>query len=124
MKRNLIFILPLILLSSCYYDNEEELYDGVPCITGEVSYSTDILPILTANCYECHSIEEGPVSGDGLVLEGYTNLSVFLADESETFISAIEHDGGAEPMPNDGVKLDRCSIQAFKDWIEQGTNNN
>jgi hypothetical protein len=123
-KRNWIFLLPMLLLTSCYYDNEENLYDGIPCIEGEVSYKDDILPILSANCYSCHSISDAPVSGDGLVLEGYNNLAIYLQYSTETFIGAIEHNGNGKPMPENGAKLDRCSRQAFKDWIEQGKNNN
>ena len=114
----------MLLLSSCYYDNEENLYDGITCIEGEVSYKDDILPILSANCYSCHSISDAPVSGDGLVLEGYNNLAIYLQSNEESFIGSIEHNGNGVPMPENTAKLDRCSRQAFNDWIEQGKNNN
>jgi len=47
--------IPIItlILSSCYYDNQESLY-GNPnpvCDTTAVKYSTHILPILETNCY-------------------------------------------------------------------------
>jgi hypothetical protein len=42
----LLFITSLLGLSSCYYDNEEELY-GLACDTTAVSYArTDIWPMI------------------------------------------------------------------------------
>jgi hypothetical protein len=123
-KRYIIYGFLLLFLTSCYYDSEEELYENVPCINGEVSYSNDIVPILSVNCYSCHSISDAPISGDGLVLEGYNNLVLYLEGNTETFLGSIEHNGNGKPMPDEGKKLDKCSIQAFKDWIEQGKLNN
>jgi hypothetical protein len=79
---------------------------------------------MSVNCYNCHSVENAPVSGDGLILDGYTNLTVYLEANSGTFIASLEHTGKAIAMPKNGAKLDRCSIQAFQDWIEQGKNDN
>ena len=123
-KRYWFFIWSVVLVSSCYYDNEEKLYNGIPCNSGEISYKTDLLPIFQVNCYNCHSIENAPVSGDALVLEGYNNLTVYLQSNTETFMGSMEQNGRAIAMPKNGTKLDKCSIQAFRDWIDQGKLNN
>lgn len=122
--RYLPAILALLLFTSCYYDSEEKLTANIPCKTGTISYRTDVVPVMEANCYACHSIAEAPVSGDGIVLQGYGNLLDYLETQTQTFIGSIEHNGDGKPMPEDGPKMDRCSIQILTDWIGQGKNDN
>ena len=52
----LTFAAFLLLLQSCYYDSVEELYPNpVECDTTNVSYATDVWPIIESNCVVCHS---------------------------------------------------------------------
>jgi hypothetical protein len=77
-KIHILFFLFSILalgLSSCYYDNEEELYPAViTCDTISVSYSSSVAPILTSSCNGCHS--SASPSG-GVVLDSYSQASVY-----------------------------------------------
>lgn len=122
--RYLFFLFSTVLFSSCYYDNEETLTEGIPCFTDTVSYRGDVVPVLEANCYACHSIAEAPTSGDGIVLEGYSNLLDYLQDNTRTFIGSVEHNGDGQPMPDEAPRMDRCSRQALTVWIEQGKKDN
>ncbi len=47
-----------IMVTSCYYDNEEYLYPELPggeCDTSWVSYSALFLLFMATNCNGCHS---------------------------------------------------------------------
>ena len=61
--------------SSCYYDNNEELYGTINCDTVDISYTADILPILENACLTCHNTTSAGVLGGGNNLEGFDNLS-------------------------------------------------
>lgn len=117
-------IFALFLFSSCYYDNEEKLTEGIPCFTDTISYRNNVVPVLEANCYSCHSLAEAQVSGDGIVLEGYASLISYLQDNTQTFIGSVDHNGDGSPMPDDASKMDRCSRQTLTGWIEQGKKDN
>lgn len=109
-------------LSSCTKQNEETLKaqgGGVTCDTAGMKYSTDVLPILQANCYRCHG--NGNVTG-GITLDGYA--AVVTQVNSGNLIGAITHAAGYTPMPFDGGKLSDCDIAKIKAWINEGTPNN
>ncbi len=119
----LLIGLTMILLSSCYYDNYEELYPaplGVDnCDTsGTISYANSISPIFTNNCNGCHSSSN---SNGNIVLDNYDG--VLNAVNSGKLIPAIEQTG-TFPMPPGGVKLSDCKISQIKIWISQGSLNN
>ena len=109
-------------LSSCTKQNEETLKGqggGVTCDTAGMKYSTDVLPILQANCYRCHG--NGNVTG-GITLDGYAALVTQV--NNGNLIGAITHAAGYTPMPFDGGKLSDCDIAKIKAWINEGTPNN
>ena len=112
------------ILTACYWDSEEELYGNIPCNPSNVSYQNDVQPILMLNCYECHSAVNAPNDGDGLNLEGYVNFALYTQNDADILLGAIKHDGTAEPMPEDGPRLDLCSIQKIETWISEGRQNN
>lgn len=120
-----ILIITSTTFTSCYYDNEETLYPETPCDTvSSLSYSSDIVPVLSVNCYSCHSIVNAPVFGDGLVLEGYANLVTYLNNEPDVLLNSVKQNGLALSMPRDGSKLAKCSISDLEIWIKQGKRNN
>ena len=46
-----IAIVSLTVTNACYYDKEDILYPEQPCdTTKKVSFSNDIIPILSVNC--------------------------------------------------------------------------
>lgn len=123
-----LFFMAFICLTtanSCYYDNEQTLYPEAPCDTLAVmSYSSDIVPILSVNCYNCHSLTNAPIYGENLVLEGYANLVIYLNSEPEALVNSIQQNGKNLSMPRGAPKLAKCSISNIEQWIKQGKRNN
>lgn len=113
-----LFVASLsVLTASCYYDVEEELYPN-GCSTENVTYSANVVPVLSANCYSCHNTA---VQSGGVVLEGYDNLKVYV--DNGRLLSAIKQDGNAKAMPQGGAKLPPCTIQKIEAWILNGAVN-
>ena len=129
-KINILLLFVVIVFisfitSSCYFDKEEILYPETPCDTiTKFSYSNDVVPILSVNCYSCHSLVNAPIYGENLVLEGYANLSRFLNDEPDVLLDAMKQNGKALKMPRDGSKVSKCDISNIEVWIKQGQRNN
>lgn len=132
MKLNKLqkFYLSLILIfitatsfNSCYYDSEEYLYSGLICDSTDVSFSADVVPILEANCYVCHSIENADESGEGYILETYEELNA--STDGETLIDVVDWlDGGASDMPKGGSQLPDCQRAVIRNWVNEGMLNN
>ena len=119
MKNMLPLLLLFIIVSfstGCYYDNEEYLY-GI-CDTSNVTFSKDIKPIMDANCINCHN-------GGTINLTNYNGVMVKVNDS--TLYKAISYAytgaNSSKNMPSAG-KLDDCSINKVKAWIDQGALNN
>ena len=58
MKKHFLSILALgaiLVAGGCYYDVEEDLYPVDNCVTTNMSYATDIVPICQTNCYIYHA---------------------------------------------------------------------
>ncbi len=115
-----------LLISACTFDNEEETFpseDGeVGCQTANISYLTDVLPIVQANCYVCHDNDNFNTLGNGIDLEGYDDLKIYV--DNERFFGSINRDQGFSPMPRDAPKLDQCDLDKIKSWIDAGALNN
>lgn len=120
-----IAIISLTVTNACYYDKEEVLYPEQPCDTARtISYSKDIVPVLSVNCYNCHSLVNASIYGENLVLEGYSNLRNFMQLEPETLENSIKQNGKALKMPRNAEKLAKCSISDIEVWVKQGSRNN
>ncbi|MDB5272457.1 MAG: hypothetical protein JWO58_824 [Chitinophagaceae bacterium] len=127
-----LFILILTLVSSCEY-NKGEVKPAVDCSTvipSTVSFSADIVPVLTKSCATagCHS---GASPQGNLNLEannayaqlnksgsGYLNVS--NPHNSILYISLVST---TDPMPPTGA-LDPCAVELIVKWMSQGTKNN
>ena len=123
MKKNIskyfLFALVALSFSSCYYDNEEELYPSViTCDTITVTYSNSVVPILTASCNGCHSSSSAQ---GGIILDTYAKASQYA--NSGLLYGVISHTSGL-PMPKGGAKIDDCSIAKIKKWAAAGAPNN
>lgn len=121
MKRNnFIHILFLsLLISSCYYDKEEELYPTTECLTENMSYQSDILPILQNNCFQCHDAAN---NFGGITLEGFDQLKIYV--NNAQLIGVIKHESGFSPMPKNAAQLLECEIEKIEAWITDGALNN
>jgi hypothetical protein len=106
-------------LSSCYYDVAEHLYPGTACTTDNMSYQTHIVPILSNNCYICHS---QAVNTGNITLEGYEELLPYI--NNGRLMGAIRHESGFVPMPQNASQMSECQIARIEAWIADGALNN
>jgi uncharacterized membrane protein len=113
------------ILNSCYYDNEEELYQNIQtaqCDTTNVTYSGTIAPIIQQNCYTCHSTT---APSGGVVLDTYTGVAASAANGlSSRLWGSINHLSGYSAMPKGGNKLTECELKKIEIWLRAGSPNN
>ena len=113
-------ILALFALKSCYYDVEEELYPYTA--PDSVTYTNNVVPILSANCYACHSKTAASSLGAGIILDSYTDLKVYV--DNGRFSGAINHESPYSPMPKGGSKLNANLLAEINTWLAEGAPNN
>lgn len=124
---SLLSIAALGFLSSCYYDNMEELFPADPlskktCDSLKtVSFSADIKPFMQSSCGTTNSCH-GP--GSAIVdLSNYTNLK--SKADAGTLMKVIYWEPGASQMPKGATqRIDVCSRAMFKNWINAGAPEN
>lgn len=118
----LITPLFLAIITSCYYDNEEDLYPDLQkeCDTTDVNFLNTIEPILATNCFACHSNENAASFGNNLAIEDYQDV----VNLQQAIIGSIKHEPSYSPMPKNGSKLNDCLIRQFEVWIENDFPNN
>lgn len=88
------------------------------CDTSTMSYSADIVPILS-NCLGCHS---DAVQQGGVNLSTYNQAAAYA--NNGTLFGAVNHEPGFVPMPQGQPKLPECNILKIRAWIDQGAQNN
>jgi hypothetical protein len=101
-----------ILMSSCYYDLESELYPG-PCEVPEVpTYSADIQLIIAENCSTsgCHD-SGGNAPGNFMEFAGLQAKVNDGSFEQEVLINLA--------MPPSGG-LSQCELTIIETWIANG----
>lgn len=124
---SLIMILFVVFFSleGCYYDNEEELYPAsAECITDNMSFASNVWPLINASCIGCHS---GANPSGGISLESYADVNAAAQINPGNYGSlygAISHASGNSPMPKNSDKLADCTIAQIKAWIDQGALDN
>lgn len=122
-KARIILALTAIVLiaNSCTYHNEDEYFKDNPsiCYTENMSYATDINPVLQANCTSCHSSTN---QQGGVNLEQYSGVA--SVSKTGVLVSVIKHENGFSPMPAYQPKLDDCSIAKIEAWVNDGYKNN
>jgi hypothetical protein len=114
-----VFIIFVLFIGSCYYDNEEALYPSFnsSCDTTTVTYSLTLAPILSNNCTGCH----GSTSPSGSIsLTSYANVQTVAS--SGLLMNALKGKG-VSLMPPSG-SLSTCRIKQFQAWINKGMLNN
>jgi hypothetical protein len=110
-------LLGLVAFSSCYYDNEEDLYGG-GCDTSAVKFSTFIQPLLSSQCYSCHS---GAAPTGIFDLSSYDNVKTMALDNNRLYAAVTRTTNW---MPNGGAKLDNCTLSKIDAWVKAGAPNN
>ena len=93
---------------------------NIPDDPNAVTYTDDILPILTTSCStsnnQCHSMGT-PASGIPLRL--YDEVVIEVANNR--ILGAINQLSGFEPMPRNAQKLNQSDIDLIAAWIDAGT---
>lgn len=124
MKTRLEILFPLFFLTltvSCSWDNEEAFYPPEAiCDTLDVSFSSQVLPILTNNCFSCHSNQNAPDFAFGISLEDHADVALM----GPAITGAIKHLDNYSPMPKNAPMLDSCSIMKIEAWVNQGSPDN
>ena len=92
----------------------------VDCEPVDVSYFNEVLPIIGGSCYSCHNTANAPSLGSGIDLQGYDNLKEFIENKRNVLLGSLKWNGQGEPMPDNGSKLDNCSINKIETWIDEG----
>lgn len=119
----LLFTASLIAgMGGCNYDNVSDL-PFVCDPTAEVSFATDIVPIMSGSCSSasvaCHSAG----STSGIPLDNYSGVKEQV-DNGKLF-SSIIWDGTASQMPKGSSSMiDTCSIGKIERWIAAGAPDN
>ena len=124
IRKLMLCLISGFLLTSCYFDNEEDLFQYVDQASGDcevmaAEYTADIVPILTAYCTRCH--RDGRTDGN-INLEGYDRVSPLANDGS--LLGSAKHDAGFAAMPPSGGLIPACDIQKLTVWIQSGAPNN
>lgn len=120
----LLSTLFLFLLTACYYDNEEDLFQYVDqgsasCDATMVTYTTNIAPLLTAYCTRCHRV--GRTDGN-VNLEGYDRVLTYANNGS--LLGTAGRQPGFSAMPPSGGSIPACDLQKLTAWVEAGAPNN
>src|SRR3954469_1650042 len=130
MKKSLLISTAVLMAFGCWAHAE----DTAPAAPVKLSpdqtqfFEARIRPILTANCYKCHSIEQGKAKGgltldtrDGL-LKGGENGSVLVAGDptKSKLIAAITYNDPDLQMPPKGEKLSDKEIADLTAWVKMG----
>ena len=100
-----------------------------------VSFSSDVYPILQANCHKCHLPPDGEgYRASGLSMRTYADLMqgtrygpvVDPGDSRRSvLIMLVEGRAGRSMrMPHNGAPLDGRDIEILKRWIDQGAQDN
>ena len=113
-----IAVLLSLMLPSCYYDKEEELYPsiGTVCDTTDVTFTRTIAPILASFCYGCHSNPNAPSFGNNIKLENYGDVISILP----RVVGSVLHQGDYSPMPKNSGALTICAQNQFAIWQRRG----
>jgi len=110
----------LLVLSSCYKDNEQALYPVRPgttsCDTTNPTYTATIQPIMLNNCTGCHYGVGG--SAD---LDLTTYDKVMAAVNNKHLLEHVSQNGYSL-MPPSGATTD-CNISQLRVWIRKGMPN-
>jgi len=116
-----IFTL-MLNLASCSNDNKEDLFPPLGIVFEDVSYATDILPIINTNCAVpgCHAAPNGVA---GVVLGNYTQLKAIV--DEEQLINVINNTNNFSLMPPSSFSvLSDSSIVLIQQWVLEGAQNN
>lgn len=124
MKRKIIssiFICLLLLLNSCKHNTDL-------ASIGEISFSSDIQPIIAGNCTQsgCHNAQGDAEFSLVTYNDVISNGDIKERDaRGSKFYQVISNHGGEKAMPPPPLpSLSSDQIKLVYIWIEQGAKNN
>ena len=118
-----IFGFLTLSFNGCYYDVEEELYPSAEnCDTSNITYSGFVVQTMENFCYVCHDQTNGPSIGGNVILEGYSEIKVYV--DNDKILCSINHNPGCPAMPQGGSQLSTCTILKIEAWVLAGALNN
>lgn len=89
------------------------------CDTSNVSFQTDIYPIIALSCSGCHSIAD---PDGGISLTNYENISEVAL--SGSLVPVIKWEVPDFEMPKNASQLPECYINLIEKWVNDGALNN
>ncbi|MFN8256268.1 MAG: hypothetical protein U0W24_11295 [Bacteroidales bacterium] len=124
IKKIFTVLLPMALLSSCFYDKEELLYmtTDLNCDTSDVTYNQTIAPIISTYCLSCHGNSVAAINGKNIKLENYSDLKVQV--DNGNFRGTVFHENGYPEMPKDAGILNNCNLTKIDIWLIAGAPDN
>jgi hypothetical protein len=93
---------------------------GAPVMTGAVSFSEDVYPILTRNCGSCHAFGFLPNFASANVDQAY-DVAVDLSDSMVERIDAGEMPPACNGPPGSGGCVSVADFELIRDWVADGT---
>ena len=109
-----LFILLALIAGACTSVNKEQLIPDTCKVDSSLSYSKDIQPIFSNNCYGCHGKTSNETSG-GIILEDTTVLNKYI--ENGQLLANINHSSNNPMPPPPAPKLSDCEISQITYWI-------
>ena len=128
IKKTYLLLFAVVLLvaglGSCNYDNLAELHPELSCDpTSSVTFSNDIVPIMSGSCNSASVACHSGGSSSGIDLSTYAGVKEQV--DSGKLYSSIIWDGNASQMPKgSSSKIEDCSIGKIERWIADGAPNN
>jgi hypothetical protein len=124
----IILLFSMVIVSSCYNDNEEDLYGTTPTtttcdLTTAVKFSTVVSPIISTKCGTsgCHSTSS---KAAGINLGNYDAIKAYINSSKAVFLGSIKRESSYSPMPKGSAKLPDCDISKIESWINAAMPNN
>jgi len=118
-KMSLLLLSMTMLLTACYYDNEEYLYSSTPC-DNTFTFTSRIAPLVAQQCASgCH---EGANPSAGLSLTTYDEIKAIV--DNGGFAGSLDGSNGYSIMPKGTTGLSTCDKTAVSAWITAGAPNN
>jgi len=118
-KTSMLLLTVTMLLTACYYDNEEYLYSATPC-DNTFTFTSRIAPLVAQQCASgCH---EGANPSAGLSLTTYDEIKAIV--DNGGFAGSLDGTNGYSIMPKGTTGLNTCDKTAVNAWITAGAPNN
>jgi hypothetical protein len=105
-------ILPLCFAPSCKHHPDEIIPPISECDTTNVTYTGEVLPVLQAYCYGCHT---GSNPSAGIDLSNPEHLRAVV--NNGRLVGSLLHNADYSPMPQ-GVTLPVCALRQIILWAQ------